>query len=504
MASQEQLLLEFNLSDLDRRYENDELISKIYCDVIGKVDEKDIVGVQILPKKWPRKVQLLCAHLPAKECLLIRGLEIGGGHIELHEPRQGVVKLSIENIPLDVPNEIVKSWAAQYGTVIDFRNEHHYINGKRVSWRSGTRYAYIINMTGPVPPTVKMNFNGVEFTVSVWHYGQTHRYCRWCKSTVEKSHECGSRPKRRCHNCGSETHVKADCPNDKLCFKCNQSGHVARYCPDSTTQQSMPTQPVSPSKSPMSVLPSAPTDATLDNDDLQSISVTSDSNPNDLTVQHESREASPPDSGDAHGNGGNKAVLNAVMIGTSNCRNLSLQGDDQLCLNMELLPQGGLSIEDAHEKLEEVSTDFQKKCDVVVIHVGSCDFPVRNTREMEENYTNYVELLNSISNACPQANILLSSVLPCSGEGKNRVNSQFRSFNQRLNELSQAEQQINYIENDMHFTDESGVISALFSSKDVTGIHLNEDGKMRLASNIQDALKGICYKRKIQTEWHLM
>ena len=38
MASQEQLLLEFNLSDLDRRYENDELISKIYCDVIGKVD----------------------------------------------------------------------------------------------------------------------------------------------------------------------------------------------------------------------------------------------------------------------------------------------------------------------------------------------------------------------------------------------------------------------------------------------------------------------------------
>ena len=135
-----------------------------------------------------------------------------------------------------------------------------------------------------------------------------------------------------------------------------------------------------------------------------------------------------------------------------------------------------MSIEDAHEKLEEVSTDFQKKCDVVVIHVGSCDFPVRNTREMEENYTNYVELLNSISNACPQANILLSSVLPRSGEGKNRVNSQIRSFNQRLNELSQAEQQIDYIENDMHFTDESGVISALFSSRDVTGIHLNEDG----------------------------
>ena len=449
-------------------------------------------------------MQLLCARLPAKECLLIRGLEIGGGHIEPHEPRQGVVKLSIENIPLDVLNEIVKSWAAQYGTVVDFRNEHHYINGKRVSWRSGTRYAYIINMTGPVPPTVKMNFNGVEFSVSVWHYGQTHRYCRWCKSTVEKSHECGSRPKRRCHNCGSETHVKADCPNDKLCFKCNQSGHVARYCPNSTTQQSMPTQPVSPSNSPMSVLPSAPTDATLDNDDLQSISVTSDSNPNDLTVQHESREAFPPDSGDAHGNGGNKAVLNAVMIGTSNCRNLSLQGDDQLCLNMELLPQGGLSIEDAHEKLEEVSTDFQKKCNVVVIHVGSCVFQW----ETPERWKRTIQtMLNCLTQSgMPALKRISCYQVFCHAVGRARTEwtVRFEVSTNIIDQLSQAEQQIDYIENDMHFTDETDVISALFSSRDVTGIHLNEDGIMRLASNIQDALKGICYKRKIQTEWHLM
>ena len=48
MASQEKLLLEFNLSDPGRRHENDELISKLYCDVIGKVDEKGVVGLQIL------------------------------------------------------------------------------------------------------------------------------------------------------------------------------------------------------------------------------------------------------------------------------------------------------------------------------------------------------------------------------------------------------------------------------------------------------------------------
>ena len=492
MAPQEQML-EFNLSDLDRRYDNDELISEIYRDVIGKIDEKDIVGVQILPKRWPRKVQLLCAHLPAKECLLIRGLDIGSGHIELHEPGQGIIKLTIENVPLDVPNELIKNWATQYGTVVDFRNEHLYIDGKRLSWRSGTRYAYITNMAGPVPPTVKVKYEGAEFTMAVWHYGQTHRYCRWCKNTVEKSHDCDNRPKRRCHNCGSEAHVKADCPSDKLCFKCKQSGHVARHCPSNMTQQPIPT----PSHD-VQIDGRSNTQSEAEMDNSVVIPNTSDSDPNASTVHHESQEL------DAHGSDDaseSRALLNAIIIGTSNCRNLPLQGDDQLCLNIELLPQGGLSIEDAHEKLEEVSKDFLEKCDAIVIHVGSCDFPIRTDREMEENYTNFVELLNSISSSCPQANILLSSILPRSGEGKVRVNKQIQTFNQRLIDLCQAEQQIDYINNDVHFANESGVISALFASKDVTGIHLNNDGKLRLASSIQDALKEICFKRKMQNEW---
>ena len=95
---------------------------------------------------------------------------------------------------------------------------------------------------------------------------------------------------------------------------------------------------------------------------------------------------------------------------------------------------------------------------------------------MEENYTNFVELPNSISSSCPQANILLSSILTCSVEGKVKVNKRIQIFNQRLIDLCQTEQQIDYIDNDVHFINESGVISALFASKYVTGIHLNNDG----------------------------
>ena len=41
MVPEEQLLLEFNLSGLDSSYGNDELI-KICCDLIDKVEEKDV------------------------------------------------------------------------------------------------------------------------------------------------------------------------------------------------------------------------------------------------------------------------------------------------------------------------------------------------------------------------------------------------------------------------------------------------------------------------------
>ena len=166
-----------------------------------------------------------------------------------------------------------------------------------------------------------------------------------------------------------------------------------------------------------------------------------------------------------------------------------------------IIPQGGLSIEDAHEKLEEVSKDFLENCDAILINVGSCDFPIRTDREMEDNYANFVDLLNSINSSCPQANILLYRILPRSGEGKVKVNKQ--TFNQRFIELCQAEQQIEYINNDGHFTDESGVISALFASNDVTGIHVHNDGQLSLASNIQDALKGICFKGNMQNEWDI-
>ena len=142
--------------------------------------------------------------------------------------RQGVTKVYIEDAPFSIPNDFLKSWISQYGTVIDFRNEHTVIDGRRTRWRSGTRMAFVTSLNAAIPPVVKLNFNGKDFNVSVWHYGQTHMKCRWCHNVVEKTHE---RPIRRCHNCGKGYHIKADCPVGRVCYLCGDKLHIARECP---------------------------------------------------------------------------------------------------------------------------------------------------------------------------------------------------------------------------------------------------------------------------------
>ena len=113
MSEVEKLYLEFNISDLDERYSAEALTTEIYKDIIPKVDEKYIIGVQVSPKKWPRKAQVLCAHQHSKECLLIQGLDINDQHVDFHEAGQGVIKIHNGDAPCFILNTFPKVWIAQ-------------------------------------------------------------------------------------------------------------------------------------------------------------------------------------------------------------------------------------------------------------------------------------------------------------------------------------------------------------------------------------------------------
>ena len=224
------LILEFKIADLGQRVEVADLTENLYGDLTEKVDEKDIVGLQILPQRWPRKVHILCQNQAAKDCLMIQGVDIYGRHVELNEPGNGVVKVVIQDAPLDMPNDVIKAWVSQYGTLSEFRNEHVMIRGKRTVWRTGNRIAYFTTLNHEIPPAAKIRHNDSEIDVTIWHYGQTHMKCRWCKDIVPKGHDCDKAPKRRCFNCGSEGHMKAECTVGKCCFKCGNDDHLAKDC----------------------------------------------------------------------------------------------------------------------------------------------------------------------------------------------------------------------------------------------------------------------------------
>ena len=122
------------------------------------------------------------------------------------------------------------------------------------------------------------------------------------------------------------------------------------------------------------------------------------------------------------------------------------------------------------------------------VHVGSCDFPARDLAEVEQNYTNYVELLTTVTTHCPHAKLIISSVLPRHGKMAATINEQIADLNTRLARLAE-EDNIVFIDNDIHFKDHAGVIGQLYKAKDRSGVHINDAGKMRLGSSILDALK---------------
>ena len=455
----------------------------------------------------------------SKDCLLIQGLDINGHHVDLHEPGQGVTKVHIEDAPFSVPNDFLKSWISQYGTVIDCRNEHTVIDGRRTRWRSGTRMAFVTSLNVAIPPVVKLNFNGKDFNVSVWHYGQTHTKCRWCHNIVEKAHECDKRPIRRCHNCGKRDHIKADCPVGRVCYLCGDKDHIARECPQQSQNSqkedlaTLPTRgiagqhPHSPEGTLRTTIHEAPVEShespTEDTPGVGSAEPLEGHSSEDMETENcnDSQMVSPDQTQSSDTK--NDALMRTILIGTSNCRGLKLCGDDSMVVENELLSQGGLSIGEAHEKLEEISSEQLKQCDGVIIHVGSCDFPVRSEKEMDENYTNYVELLDHVSKRCPQAHILISSILPRGGNGREVVNGQIHKFNNKLSQLSHSEDRLEFVDNDTHFLSNTEVIKGLFKSRDATGIHVNDAGKARLEVSLLQALKEICFKRKLENEWSI-
>ena len=499
------LLVEFAIADLPQRVEIPELIENIHDDVINKVDETDIIGVQVIPERWPRKVQLLCAHQAAKDCLMIQGLNLCGRHIELNEPGRGVIKVVITGAPLDMPNDVLKTWVESYATVSEFRNEHVNIKGRRSSWRSGTRLAYVFSIKEAIPPAAKLPYNGGEVTVSVWHYGQTHIKCKFCHEIVPKGHECPKAPMRRCYNCGGEDHIRANCTKDRSCFKCGGTDHIARFCTRTETSNTVRNVPGNQNESENRIDGEAEETVSL----TDSVVVEMDHNLNESHTETSMMSTANDNTDDTLEETAPQSpepvvasVMEAILIGGSNCRGMKLDNDEDLTFEITSLIQGGLKINEAPEKLEESSQELKDRVEAVVVHVGTCDFPANDARTQDGNYLQYVELLNSISTTMPKAKILMSSILPRAGYGNTNINKQIKEFNKRLSKLADEEENLFFQNNDSQFEDSKGnVVKNLYRASEKAGIHINIDGQMELAKMMKNTLKEMHFRRRLEDEY---
>ena len=237
------LMLEFQYADLrlEKKVDFNDLVETINLHIRGDtpLNEDDILGVHPIPNRnWTQKVHIYCKDENTKDVLMQRGLDIFGKHVDLDEPGRGIHKVEIQNAPGHMPDFVIKSQLDKYGSISQFRHEvHRFKSGRKTNWTNGIRVAWMKGVKD-LPPVIQVEWQRKSYDLKIWYYGQTERFCRFCRTIVPKDHVCDMAPKKRCHHCSSDKHLQQDCPLAQTCFKCGEKGHNAPECtvipPDDT------------------------------------------------------------------------------------------------------------------------------------------------------------------------------------------------------------------------------------------------------------------------------
>ena len=96
--------------------------------------------------------------------------------------------------------------------------------------------------------------------------------------------------------------------------------------------------------------------------------------------------------------------------------------------------------------------------------------------------------------------VYISSIPPRRGDLTVKVNRDIRRLNRKLEVLSKAEHGLSFVNNWVFLTDEKTTLPGIYSSKPEDDIHLESDGKQRIACAILDSLKNDCYRAEADAE----
>ena len=188
--------------------------------------------------------------------------------------------------------------------------------------------------------------------------------------------------------------------------------------------------------------------------------------------------------------------VEVVAVGGSNCKKLhtNLAGDAEMQIKPTVLCEPGLMIEGMSGLVSQLSPEEGSKVKLVVVHVGTCNFPIQNVLGLEFMYFVYEKQLKNVRALCPNAHIIISSIIPRSGDTPAvlEINEQVRQMNERLVSLTDSKEHLHLCNNDSYLLDEQKKVERKFyRSNDRDGVHLNRTGRNALAEALGSRIKEV-------------
>ena len=150
---------------------------------------------------------------------------------------------------------------------------------------------------------------------------------------------------------------------------------------------------------------------------------------------------------------GKSRSIDLALVGGSNAPKIQLVSDESLKVSTVTLWEGGANIIQGADKVRELSPDDRESLDIVVLHLGTCDFPCQGSTSVVSHYLAYREVTTKVSQLCPNAHIIMSGILPQAGINRELANEQILCFNDALKSVGddESEPNLHFCDNWTHF-----------------------------------------------------
>ena len=409
------------------------------------VEVNEIKAVQLT--QWECRVTFTCED--AKEKVKNYGINIGHQHVTPQDADMTVTNVTVKDAPVELDDKLITTCLSDYGQVIQGSVKRGVIKDTEI--QNGTRYIQMLNVEGTVPNEIEVG----SYTIRVFcDNGKTQ--CIHCAKTDHPSYRCPSRQRketRKCNNCYGEGHLAFECQNDTVCRYCGQTGHKQYDCEEWREVKGRR--------------------------DTRSLWRREDSHRREekdvFVMQGENINKEP--SAESH-------RMKTVLIGDSVVNGMRTGKS-----NVTVHSEPGARVENMNEILDlEENMENVKE---LVVHLGVndiCDEKV----DITDTYIMVTQQVQKIKEKITGRPIVLSSVLPVKGKGKEKENIKVNQYNNYLKRLSDKEEDVYYQENrEIVLNTNSEIDEGVYRKKDNKGIHLNDEGTRRLAQHIGKTIREI-------------